>query len=42
MGTNLLTLFVDYAIDFFLNIILGAVFSFVGNLLFGGIGDPLS
>lgn len=42
MGTNVLTLVVDYAIDFFMNIILGAIFSFIGNLFFGGIGDPLS
>ena len=42
MGAELATTVIGYVVSFFVELVLGGLFSFVGNLVFGGAADPLA
>ncbi|HNY87078.1 MAG TPA: hypothetical protein P5141_00605 [Candidatus Hydrogenedentes bacterium] len=42
MGADLATTVIGYMVAFFVELVLGGIFGFLGNLLFGGAGDPLA
>jgi hypothetical protein len=42
MGADLATSVIGYFVTFIVELVLGGLFGFLGNLLFGGAGDPLS
>jgi hypothetical protein len=42
MGADLATTVSGYVVAFCVELVLGGIFNFVGNLLFGGAADPLA